>query len=223
MKKMKEEKKKNVGGIFESIFDIGYLCFDLIAAILFFTKGKGQSLFLLYGFLTLLLGGGDAFHLVPRVRRRLKGEEARTEFYLGLGLLISSLTMTVFYFLLLGIYEQLYGEVSFLSRAVIYGCGLVRMVLCLFPQNNWFHYEGSARWSLYRNALFLLLGIWMIGLFARAGDSFGVHMAWSIAVSFGCYLPVTLLAKKHPAVGMLMIPKTIAYIWMISMGLGLLP
>ena len=37
-----------------------------------------------------------------------------------------------------------------------------------------------------------------------------------------CYLPVTLLSKKMPKIGMLMIPKTCAYVWMIVMGLQLL-
>lgn len=48
------------------------------------------------------------------------------------------------------------------------------------------------------------------------------RMAAAIIISFGCYLPVTLLSKKMPKVGMLMIPKTCAYIWMIVMGLQLL-
>lgn len=48
------------------------------------------------------------------------------------------------------------------------------------------------------------------------------RMVAAILISFGCYLPVTLLCKKYPKVGLLMIPKTCAYIWMIVMGLQLL-
>ena len=48
------------------------------------------------------------------------------------------------------------------------------------------------------------------------------RMVAAILISFGCYLPVTLMSKKHPKVGLLMIPKTCAYIWMIAMGLELL-
>ena len=47
-------------------------------------------------------------------------------------------------------------------------------------------------------------------------------MAPAIIGSFVCYLPVTVWAKKKPMIGMLMIPKTCMYIWMITMGLGLL-
>lgn len=48
------------------------------------------------------------------------------------------------------------------------------------------------------------------------------RMAAAMLISFGCYLPVTLLSRKYPKVGLLMIPKTCAYIWMIVMGLQLL-
>jgi hypothetical protein len=41
-------------------------------------------------------------------------------------------------------------------------------------------------------------------------------------ISFGCYIPVTLFSKTKPRVGLLMIPKTCAYMWIIAMGLQLL-
>ena len=47
-------------------------------------------------------------------------------------------------------------------------------------------------------------------------------MSVAITVSFACCFPVVLPAKKKPMIGMLMIPKTMVYIWMISMGLGLI-
>ena len=47
-------------------------------------------------------------------------------------------------------------------------------------------------------------------------------VAAAIIISFGCYLPVTLFSKTKPQVGLLMIPKTYAYMWIIVMGLQLL-
>lgn len=47
-------------------------------------------------------------------------------------------------------------------------------------------------------------------------------LAAAIIISFGCYLPVTLFSKTKPQVGLLMIPKTCAYMWIIVMGLQLL-
>lgn len=63
--------------LMEAVFDVAYLIFDLIAGILFFTTAQGRSLFILYGVLTLTLCGGDAFHLVPRIIRAVRGSSDR--------------------------------------------------------------------------------------------------------------------------------------------------
>ena len=69
----------------ESVFDIAYLIYDLVAAIIFFTQANGRPVFLLYGMLTLCLGGGDAFHLLPRVQMHLCGVQDDTQRKLGMG------------------------------------------------------------------------------------------------------------------------------------------
>ena len=40
----------------------------------------------------------------------------------------------------------------------------------------------------------------------------------TVVLSFACYLPVVLFADTVPAVGMLMIPKTCAYVWTVLIG-----
>ena len=40
----------------------------------------------------------------------------------------------------------------------------------------------------------------------------------SIVISFACYLPVVLFAERYPLVGILMIPKTCAYVWTVMIG-----
>jgi hypothetical protein len=73
-KTMKENNyKPQIPDVMEAIFDAAYLIFDLIAAMLFFIFSQGKTLFILYGILTLTLCGGDAFHLVPRIIRAVRG------------------------------------------------------------------------------------------------------------------------------------------------------
>ena len=43
-------------------------------------------------------------------------------------------------------------------------------------------------------------------------------MPLAVALSFGFYLPVVLFSGIVPIVGVLMIPKTMAYVWIIFMG-----
>ena len=89
--------KPQIPDVMEAIFDAAYLIFDLTAAILFFIFSQGNMLFILYGILTLTLCGGDAFHLVPRIIRAVRGSNDKIKRQLGIGLQISSITMTVFY------------------------------------------------------------------------------------------------------------------------------
>ena len=73
--------------------------------------------------------------------------------------------------------------------------------------------------------LIAVTGIGVIILYAISGNTNGYHMTRivvAIIISFGCYLPVTLFSKTKPKVGLLMIPKTCAYMWVIVMGLQLL-
>ena len=219
--------KPRVPDLMEAVFDIGYLTFDLIAGILFFAFSRGRILFILYGLLTLTLCGGDAFHLLPRVKRALKGSNDRIRKQLGIGLQVSSITMTVFYILLLYIWKYTFCELKAPAalEIIIWVSALVRIIICLLPQNNWCGEQGNPKLSLLRNSVFAVTGIGVIILYAISGNTYGYHMNRMIAaiiIAFGCYLPVTLLSRKMPKIGMLMIPKTCAYIWMIVMGLQLL-
>lgn len=212
----------------ESVFCIGYLVFDLIAGMIFMTSGSDR-LFLLYGIMTLLLGFGDAFHLVPRVIKHIKGESERVRWWMNFGLAVTSVTMTVFYIILLYIWKiQNVGQsaqtISSLAAAftgIIWSMALVRIAICLMPQNDWFG-DGNKRLSLCRNIIFSIIGTAEIILFLMMGGAYGITMAACIFFSFLFYIPVTLFAKENPKIGMLMIPKTIMYIIMISLGLAML-
>lgn len=97
--------------------------------------------------------------------------------------------------------------------------------VCLLPQNNWCTDEGNLKLSILRNGVFAVTGIGVMILYAISGNAGGYHMTKMVAailISFGCYLPVTLFSKTKPKMGLLMIPKTCAYMWIIAMGLQLL-
>ena len=110
-------------------------------------------------------------------------------------------------------------------EAIIWISAIVRMVICVLPQNNWCSDEGNMKLSVIRNAVFAVTGIGVIILYAISGNTNNLHMTRMVAaiiISFGCYIPVTLFSKTKPKVGLLMIPKTCAYMWIIAMGLQLL-
>lgn len=219
--------KPQMPDVMEAIFDAAYLTFDLIAGILFFAFSKGNPLFILYGILTLTLCGGDAFHLVPRIIRAVHGSNDRIKRQLGIGLQVSSITMTVFYIILMYVWKYTFPELTApaVVEEIIWISAIIRIIVCILPQNNWCTDEGNMKLSIIRNAVFAVTGIGVIILYAISGNTNGYHMTRMIAaiiISFGCYLPVTLFSKTKPKVGLLMIPKTCAYMWIIAMGLQLL-
>ena len=208
----------------ESAFDIAYLLFDLVAAIVFFVRADGRTVFILYGFLTLCLGGGDAFHLIPRVQMHLSGPDENTTKKLGFGTAVTSVTMTVFYILLFDAMLQMptagAGAPAWAGtvRMVLVVLAVVRVALCLLPQNRWFDGVGDRRWGILRNVPFVAMGLVTVWYLVAWYDAW--LLAALVVTSFACYMGVVLLAREKPMMGMLMIPKTVCYIWMIALFLA---
>lgn len=207
--------------IAETIFDILYLGFALITGLTMLATGKGR-LVKLAGLMTALLGAGDAFHLVPRSYALwTNGLEANAA-ALGIGKFVTSITMTVFYLLLYYIWRERYGirEEKQLTAAM-WLLSIIRIGLCLLPQNQWLQYRQPLLFGILRNVPFAVMGVIIIVIFAReikrTKDDVFRFMPLAVGLSFGFYLPVVLFSGTAPAVGMLMIPKTLAYVWIVLM------
>lgn len=209
--------------IVETLFDAVYLISVITIGIVMIKESKGNHQFRLFGWMAVVLGAGDAFHLIPRaVALCTTGLENYTV-PLGLGKWITSVTMTIFYVLLYYVWRQRYqikGQ-SYLTAAV-YGLAGIRIALCMMPQNQWLSAESSLAWGIYRNIPFAALGLLIIVLFYRSaktsGDKAFRWMWLTIVLSFGFYIPVVLWADTIPMIGMLMIPKTCAYVWTVLIG-----
>ena len=177
----------------------------------------------MFGWMAVVLGVGDAFHLVPRMFALwTTGLEANAA-ALGVGKFITSITMTVFYILLYYVWRMRYkvqgkNELTI----VVYALAAVRIVLCLFPQNAWTSAESPLSWAIYRNLPFAIMGILVIVLFylsAKETNDKAFRFMWlTIVLSFAFYIPVVLFADTIPAIGALMIPKTCAYVWTVFIG-----
>jgi hypothetical protein len=168
--------------------------------------------------MTFLLGCGDAFHLVPRVLNYWTDGDYTAA--LGIGKLVTSITMTLFYILIEYARRDRYkitGEKGVLASVWI--LGIIRIALCCFPQNGWISAEPSLLWGILRNIPFALLGILTVVLWLRsAKNDKPLRLMWlAVTLSFLFYIPVVLFAQTMPMVGMLMLPKTCMYVWMIVM------
>lgn len=215
------KKKLTPPALIESVFDLAYLVFAIAAGLFLLRTGGGNPPRTLYGALALVLGCGDAFHLLPRVYGQLTGRMAQCTAALGLGKLVTSVTMTVFYILLYFVSIMVCAvPLRSAITAAFFALAAARILLCLCPQNRWFIPNPPLRWSVWRNIPFLAMGIMIIVLFAGAGAPFRA-LPLAVALSFLFYLPVVLFSQRFPPVGALMLPKTMAYVWIITMGFAL--
>ena len=209
--------------IVETLFDAVYLVSVITIGILMIRGSKGSKQFRLFGLMAIVLGAGDSFHLIPRAFALCTTGLENFTVPLGLGKWITSVTMTVFYVLLYYVWRQRYqvqGQKGL--TAAVYALAAVRVALCMMPQNQWLSAESPLAWGIYRNIPFALMGLLIIVLFYRSakehGDKSFRWMWLTIVLSFGFYIPVVLWADTLPMIGMLMIPKTCAYVWTVLIG-----
>jgi hypothetical protein len=203
----------------ESGFVIVYLLLAVILGIVMLLRAN-DSVGKKMGLATLILGSGDAFHLVPRVLNYFA--EGDFTAALGIGKLVTSVTMTVFYVLLYYIWRGLQmnrtgGEEKKSLTASVWVLFALRILLCLLPQNGWLENKSDMLWGILRNVPFAALGAIVMMLF------YGCRKEWKrfrfvwlyICLSFVFYIPVAVGAGIVPMLGMLMLPKTVCYILLI--------
>jgi hypothetical protein len=176
-----------------------------------------------------LLALGDTGHVGFRVWAYARGDLGTTiqlfgqeAGLVGLGALATATTVTFFYVLMVVIwrrrFNQSYGPLVWL----LFAAALARLILMVPAANEWNSTVPPQPWSLIRNAPLVVLGLGAAYLILRdarrAGDRAFLWLGGMILVSYGFYAPVILWVQQAPMVGMLMIPKTVAYLVMAFLG-----
>ena len=196
----------------ESTFDVLYLLFAIVSGLVILRR-QTRPAHRLMGLAALILGLGDAFHLVPRVLNYFASGDFTAA--LGLGKLVTSLTMTAFYVLLYYVWLRQYGvRENRKLTCVVWILALLRAALCLFPQNRWLENGSDVFWGVLRNVPFVTLGACVVVLYFRARKrAAALRRVWFyITLSFLFYIPVAVAAGLVPTLGMLMLPKTVCYV-----------
>lgn len=209
----------------ESGFYVIYLVLMIGIGLILIRRGKEKKPLKYFGLACVILGCGDAFHLIPRAvglfTGTLDAPGAALAAWLGIGKLITSITMTVYYLLMYFFVFARRGLAR--NRALdIAVCALVivRIALCAFPQNDWVHNASVLSWGIIRNVPFVILGVLFIVLaYAHLRKTRPYRLLWlAVTLSFAFYLPVVLFAAEAGWVGMMMLPKTLCYLWILFMG-----
>ena len=163
--------------IIETLFDSIYLTGVMILGLLMIKKSNGNKQYLLFGIMAIVLGLGDSFHLVPRALALCTTGLQDYTFALGIGKFITSITMTIFYIILYYVWRlryQIQGKNNI--TIAVYVLAIIRIALCLFPQNAWTSAASSLSWGIYRNIPFTIMGFIIIYLFYNSAESLKISV-----------------------------------------------
>ena len=170
-----------------------------------------------------LLALGDTGHVGFRVLAYAQGDlNAKITLFgqdmglVGLGALSTAITVTFFYVLMLEVWRTRFGRRYGWFETLLLAAAAIRLVLMIPAANEWNSTVPPQPWSLYRNLPLMALGLGVAYLILRdalrAKDRAFAWIGGMILVSYAMYTPVILFVQQVPLIGMLMIPKTMAYV-----------
>jgi hypothetical protein len=204
----------------EIIFNIAYLMviWGMVVAMAIhknqvMLQNQGVANRLLWAF--TLLAAGDTGHVGFRVLAYARGGLEANPALVGAGALSTAYTLTLFYMLLVDAWRLRFQKRLGWFGWLLLAAGLVRLLVMLFPQNEWWQVAAPYNWSLLRNAFLVIQGLGVMALILRDAAWTDQAFRWigiMIAFSYLFYAPVILWAQWVPILGMLMIPKTCAYL-----------
>lgn len=205
----------------EIVFNIAYLITIYVLILkmhrkvkILDSKNKDVAKTLLWAF--ALLAIGDTGHVGFRVVAYILGGLLSNASLVGYGKLASAITVTFFYMLMIKAWKLRFNKTYNGFAYVLFGSGLIRLIIMLFPANQWGSISAPFEWVIYRNLPLMVLGFGVTYLFISSSvkekDTIFKWMGIMIIFSYAFYIPVILFAHLVPTIGILMIPKTVAYL-----------
>ena len=170
-----------------------------------------------------LLALGDSGHVGFRVIAYALGGLDRTPNILGVnvslvgvGAFATAVTITFFYVLMLEIWRVRFNQRYGIFEYVLFGAAVVRLALMLLPSNEWSQVTPPEPMGIIRNIPLMVQGLGLAYLIMRdalqKGDKPFIWIGVMILISYACYMPVIFFVNQLPMLGMLMMPKTMAYV-----------
>lgn len=205
----------------EVVFDVLYLAAIWTLVVLMINKRSNLSeenkkIGNLFMWAFFLLALGDTGHVGFRVLAYAMGGLKANPELVGVGKLVTAITVTFFYMMVTEIWRIRFN----LKRGLLWWSfmvvGIARLAIMIPSQNQWGSASVPFDWSMARNIPLMIqgIGIAIVMLISaiKHQDRFVKNISYMIFVSYLCYIPVILFVHKVPLLGMLMMPKTLAYV-----------
>ncbi len=163
-----------------------------------------------------LLVLGDTGHVGFRVIAYITGGLEANPTLVGIGALATAVTVTFYYMVLVDVWRIRFNRKFGWFGVLLLLAGAVRLIVMALPGNNWGSIVPPQSMSLFRNSFLVVQGIGVMVLIFidsyRGSDQTFKAIGFCILLSYLFYTPVILWVEKIPILGMLMIPKTLAYV-----------
>lgn len=205
----------------EILFNTAYLVviYALVAAMsrcLYRSPPDEPTVLRLFVAAFALLALGDTGHVGFRVIAYAMGGLDASARLVGLGALSTAITVTLFYVLVLLVWRARFHRPLGWFGILLLAAAGARLAIMIPASNAWGSVVPPPDWSLYRNLPLVIQGLGVAYLILRdalaARDRTFVYVGVGILVSYAFYIPVILFVQRVPMIGMLMIPKTMAYV-----------
>ncbi|MBN1121565.1 MAG: hypothetical protein JXJ17_10835 [Anaerolineae bacterium] len=208
----------------EITFNIAYLIAIYALVILMIARrdrvapeDRTAAALITWAFALLALGdtGYVGFRVIAYALGDLEAAVGPTT-WVGLGALATAFTVTLFYVLMLFTWKARFDKPLGWFGWLLIAAAVVRLVVMAFPANEWYRIEPPWPMSLYRNIPLMVQGLGAAYLILRDAnknaDRLFTWVGVCILISYACYLPVIFFVRHVTIIGMLMIPKTLAYV-----------
>ncbi len=217
----------DIAEIMEISFNILYLVTIWAFVVIMFIRRKsvdtGNKIAFRFLLAFFLLALGDTGHVGFRVIAYALGGLESNALLVGLGALSTGITVGIFYMIIADIWRvQFQKSIKNIWYIILLVAGIARLGLFFFPQNLWGSVVPPADWGLYRNIPLVIQGLGVAILILidsiKTNNKIYRNISICIFVSYVFYIPVILFVRTIPLIGMLMIPKTVAYVVIAIIG-----
>jgi len=177
---------------------------------------KNQQIGNLFMAAFFLLALGDTGHVGFRVLAYATGGLEANPNLVGIGALATAVTVTFFYMIVAEIWRLRFEKTRNLAWWILMLVGIMRLIIMIPLGNSCGSVVPPFNWSMARNIPLMIQGIGIAVLMLMSAverkDQFSRNISYMIFVSYLCYMPVIFFVQKVPLLGMLMMPKTLAYV-----------
>lgn len=204
--------------VIKSSFYMIFLVLALFVSVKLLLNSKGNKKIMIFGLLTFLLGIGEGFHIVPRILEIFNSDIDTYGPLMDSGRFISSISIIIVYLLLFWFWRVYYGVTDKKHMEIILlVLGFIGVILSvvLKDSSNFFP-------IILRNLPTLAIGSIVIYQYknqATTSPSKGFGFMWlSLLLSLVFTIGFELLSYNYVFFTILMMPKTLMFIWIVLMG-----